>query len=314
MMRFSSDEEIAAVRKAYERCRKFGDAVEGQPLRSYMAEIHMGNDRDLFGDFDEGLPLIEGRMVDRYDHRAKGYRSGRGRQAVWEDLSFGAPSKSIQPQWRVPNGKVPRKARGRVERYRVGFCDVTSPTNERSMIAALIPPNTICGDKVPAFVFSPEFEWTYMPWLAVANSFALDFIARKKVALKMSLGIVDSLPFPVMTRDRADVRALVPLAARLTCTATEMDEYWSALHEQGWVGDPEPNGATDDEERLRLKASIDAIVARDVFGLSVDEMMFVLSTFPTAARYEEARWGKFWSRELILEAMASEREGAVASG
>ena len=35
-----------------------------------------------------------------------------------------------------------------------------------------------------------------MPWLAVANSFCIDFLARKKVALSMSMTVLDSLPFP----------------------------------------------------------------------------------------------------------------------
>ena len=48
VMRFSSQAEIEAVSKAYKRCPRFGDETAGDPFRSYMAEIHMGNDRDLF--------------------------------------------------------------------------------------------------------------------------------------------------------------------------------------------------------------------------------------------------------------------------
>ncbi len=39
----------------------------------------------------DGLPLYEGRMVWQFDHRAKGYRSGRGRAAVWEPSTFDDP-------------------------------------------------------------------------------------------------------------------------------------------------------------------------------------------------------------------------------
>jgi hypothetical protein len=35
-----------------------------------------------------------------------------------------------------------------------------------------------------------------MLWLGVANSFALDFLARKKAALNLTLTIMDSLPLP----------------------------------------------------------------------------------------------------------------------
>ncbi|HZK49971.1 MAG TPA: restriction endonuclease, partial [Actinomycetota bacterium] len=140
-----------------------------------MAEIHMGNDRELFGDTEPGLPLYEGRMVGQYDHRAKAYRSGRGRAAVWEELPFGHPSKDIVPQWQVPEQNIPSKLGSRHRRYRIGFNDIARPDTTRSLIAALVPPDVICGHGVPTIAFEPSYEWAYMPWLAVANSFCMDF-------------------------------------------------------------------------------------------------------------------------------------------
>ena len=255
IMRFSSQAEIEAVTKAYSRCPRFGDETAGEPYRDYMAEIHMGNDRELFVSGSDGLPLYEGRMVWQYDHRAKGYRSGRGRAAVWESLDFADPTKSIQPQWRIAS--VPPKAADRVQRYRVGFCDVASPTNERSLVAALIPPRVICGHSLPTFLFPEGHEWAYSCWLAVANSFIADLIARKKVSLHMSLGILDSIPFPRPRSDDPTARRLVPLVARLTCTSPEMLGYWHVLARDGFV-DPVNNGAIpgelDDQRRLELRA------------------------------------------------------------
>ena len=306
VMRFSSQAEIDAVTKAYSRCPRFGDENAGEPYRDYMREIDMGNDRELFVSGSDGLPLYEGRMVWQYDHRAKGYRSGRGRAAVWKSLDFGDPTKSIQPQWRI--AAVPPKAADRVQRYRVGFCDVASPTNERSLVAALIPPGAICGHSLPTFLFPEGYEWAYSCWLAVANSFAADHIARKKVSLHMSLGILDSIPFPKLAPENPTTRRFVPLVARLTCTSTEMLGYWAALARDGFV-DPVGNGALpgelDEQRRLDLHAEIDAIVAADVYGIDRDELEFVLSMFPVAARYEVQRFGEFRSARLVLEAYDS---------
>jgi hypothetical protein len=154
----------------YRQWPAFGDTSAGPPIREYMAEIHMGNDRHLFGDDEHGLPLCEGRMITQYDHRAKAYRSGRGRSAIWDDLAFGSAEKAIVPQWWVPERAVPRKVGHRIHRYRVAFCDVTAPRNERSLVAALVSPGVICGDKAPTFMYPPEYEWAYMLWLAAANS------------------------------------------------------------------------------------------------------------------------------------------------
>jgi len=317
IMRFDSQREIDAVEKAYVSCSRFGDPSAGEPHRTYMREIDMGNDRELFSEDPAGLPLYEGRMVWQYDHRAKGYRSGRGRAAVWEPLDFADGSKSIQSQWRVLPADVPRKAIERIRHYRVGFCDVTSPTTERSLVVALIPPGVICGHKVPTFSYPEGFEWAYAVWLAVANSFAADFIVRKKVALTMALGILDSLPFPRPGLGDSLSRRLVPRVARLTCTSPEMTGFWNLLAADGFVDLVAPEavpGETDDERRIQLRSEIEAIVAADVYGLERDELEFVLSTFPLAARYETHRWGEFRSGRLAIEAFDALARDARATG
>jgi hypothetical protein len=239
----NSATDAALVDRMYASWPKFGDEAAGPPLRHYMTEIHMGNDRELFGDYDDGLPLYEGRMIDQFDHRAKAWRSGRGRAAVWEPLPFGDPRKAITPQWRVPPRNVPAKLGDRVSRYRIGFGDVTGPRNERSLIATLIPHGVICGHKVPTIEFPRGWEWAYMPWLAVANSFCIDFLIRKKVALSVSYTLLDSMPFPRLPIDDPIVALLGPLALRLTCTAPEMAAFWNAMADHGWC-EPIPEGTT----------------------------------------------------------------------
>ena len=283
----------------------FGDATAGLPFRHYQRELDMTNDRDLFGEFTKGLPVYEGRMVNQFDHRAKAWRSGRGRAAVWEALPFGDPRKAIVPQWRLPQENIPAKLDNRTELYRIGWCDVTAPRNERSLLAALIPPGVICGNKVQTFDFSRDHEWAYMIWLAVANSFCVDFLARKKVALSMSLTVLDSLPFPRLALDHALVDRLARLALRLTCTSPEMTAYWNAMAVYGWCEKiPEhasPPGFIDAEQRAAARAEIDAIVARELFDLSADELATVLDTFPVLRRREEKTYGEFRTKRLVLE-------------
>jgi hypothetical protein len=70
----------------------------------------MGNDRELFVEDPNAIPIYEGRMVEAFDHRAKAYVSGRARQAIWADLHFGAEQKKIAPQWRILEADVPSGA------------------------------------------------------------------------------------------------------------------------------------------------------------------------------------------------------------
>lgn len=295
------DAEITA--KIYEAWPPFGQPLDGEPYRDYQREIDMGSDRDRFNDIEPGLPLYEGRMIDQYDHRAKAYKSGRGRSAVWESLAFGSAEKSIVPQWRVPPRNVPAKVGDRVDRYRIAFCDVTAPRNERSLIAALVPPGVICGHSAPTITFTSD--WAYLVFLAVANSFPADFVIRKKVTLHVSLTILDGLP---MLRGRPGdelVERLAPLALRLTCTSPEMTAYWNAMSAYGWCeqvpADSVPTEALiDPVARARARAEIDAIVAKHVYGLTSEDLSYVLDKFPVLERRERKAHGSFVTKERIL--------------
>ncbi len=306
LMEFQRQLDIDIAEKMY-RWPAFGDSKATGPEHVFSREVDMGTDRDLFSEATDGLPLYEGRMVDQFDYRAKGYRSGRGRSAVWEDLSFANPRKSVQPQWYVPIDRIPDKCSSRTRTYRIGFCDVTGPTNERTLIAALLPPHTICGHIVPTILFEEQrSQWRLLYWLAVANSYVVDYIARKKVSLHMSYTVVESLPFPVVDRNDPRARCLVTLSARLSCAGPEMIDFWNELASDGWVPAASSGslvaGELDEARRLQLRAEIDAIVARDLFNLTRSELEYVLDVFPTQRRYQETQFGEFRSRRLILEA------------
>jgi hypothetical protein len=87
-----------------------------------------------------------------------------------------------------------------------------------------------------------------------------------------------------------------------------MLEYWQMLARDGFVDpvdDGDIPGEFDEQRRLELRAAIDGIVAAEVYGIDRDELRFVLSTFPIAARYETERYGEFRSARLVLDAYDS---------
>lgn len=305
VMEFGDQRDIDIASKMYARWPKFGDDNAGPPHRQYMREIDMGNNRDLFSEEADGLPLYEGRMVSHYDHRAKGYRSGRGRGAVWEELAFGDPGKSIQPQWYIPDNAIPSKALQRVARFRVGWCDVTGAGNERTMMCALIPPQTMCGDSVPNFIFEDGDEWAYVPVVAVMNSLAIDYIVRKKVSSHIKYTHLDSLPIPKLPLSHPATAVLALRVLRLSCTGPEMVPFWNAMAEFGWVDpiatDAPPPGLVDEEERIVVASEIEVVVARDLYGLNTNDMEHVLATFPTVERRQIERYGEYRTKRLVLE-------------
>jgi hypothetical protein len=302
--------ELTTSRKMNAACPTFGDRVPGQPFRHYSREVDMGNDRSLFTDDPTGLPVYEGRMIDNFDHRAKTYQSGHGNSAVWIEREFGDPAKAIVPQWHVLRESIPGKLGDRCDRFRIGFGDVANPRNERSFTATLIPPGTICGHKVPTFVFDATYEWAYLPWLAVANAFALDWLARTRLtAPTMSYTLLDSLPFPRPALTDAFVQSVAPVVLRLVCTAAEMTPFWNRMAALGFVesvaeGTVPPTAFVEPTARAAARAALDALVAVRIFGLTAQELADLLDTFGVLQRREEKAHKEFRTKRLILEAFS----------
>ena len=150
-------------------------------------------------------------------------------------------------------------------------------------------------------------------WLGVANSLAMDYLVRKKVALTMSYTIMDSLPFP---RDFEATPASNEIASRvcaLCAVGDEMKTFREAAVEASVllsVGDV----VEDPDYRALLAAEIDVLVARDVYGLTKDEMRYILDpskilgkeceieTFRALRNREMREFGEYRTERLILDA------------
>ena len=141
----------------------------------------------------------------------------------------------------------------------------------------------------------------------------MDFIVRKKIALTMSFTLVDSLPLPRVFNDSSTERLIASNALRLASTGPEMSDFWDATASQLGLGSKIDAPAENAEERDSLRAEIDVVVARDLFGLTLDEMRFLLDptdvlgadcnfeTFGALKRAEEKAFdGHFRTRDLIL--------------
>lgn len=306
--------DIEIVRKLYAQLPKFGSVVPGAPAVRYMSEVHMGNDNEDFGTEVDGVPLYQGSMVTHFDHRAKAYVSGHGRNVVWQDLPFGSSEKRIAPQWHLAETDLPAKVGTRWRIPRIGFCDVGKPINQRTLMAALVPPGVICGDKVPTITFNPPDDLLSLLWLGVANSLAVDYVARKKVSLKVSFTVMDSIPLPRRFDDAPLDTNIAQRALRLTATGPELIGFWRRVAPQLGLDTTIVTPAEEEAERVRLRVELDVLVARDVFGLTRDEMRYLLDptdilgadcgfeTFGALQRAERRRFGEFRTQRLILEA------------
>ncbi|MCY2926336.1 MAG: hypothetical protein NT031_13015 [Planctomycetota bacterium] len=138
-------------RRIYEQSFRIGDNAPGWEI-TCAREFDMTNDSkhfpplgkwqangykpDVFGrwigpDGEVAVPLYEGRMVGQFDPAQKGWVSGKGRSAVWREVSFDA--KRIEPQFllRLAVFQSWKKAQ---QGHKVIGMSITSATNERTVI------------------------------------------------------------------------------------------------------------------------------------------------------------------------------------
>ena len=133
-------ERVVANSKVYFPTEVEADKVK-YTHKGYLLkkEVHIRQALPVVPD-ETYVPLYEGRMVHQFDHAAKAYVRGSGRSAEWRALGF--DQKEIVPHYFVAQ-------RDRVYLgMRASFCSVTGQTNERSMLAAMIPASFPCGHTV----------------------------------------------------------------------------------------------------------------------------------------------------------------------
>jgi hypothetical protein len=151
-------------------------------------------------------------------------------------------------------------------------------------------------------------DWFYLPWLAVANSFSMDWLARSRLTSpKMAFSLLDSLPFPRPALADALVQNVAPIVLRLICTSLEMSPFWNRMADLGFVEavavDTIPGSAlVNPIDRAIAKADLDAFVAIKVFSLTKGELSDLLETFDVLQRREQKAYGEFRTKKLILQA------------
>ena len=328
---FRTRRDAEITRRTYERHPVLVDRSQGEerkvwPVR-YQTMFHMANDSRLFRTASdlraEGhypvqgnrwkkgeeiyFPLYEGKMVQAFDHRAASivnrkdnlFRPGQPYRTSVEDLR----DQTFSPEPRYWVGWKDNQV-APSSNWFLAFKDITASTNARTMISAFVP-QAGCGHTLPVLVPTDDgFDATDSTCLVSNfNSFGYDFVARQKVqATHLMWYIVEQLP--VIAPDDYDrqfgstsARELVrDHVLRLTYTAHDMEPFARDL---GYDGQP---FKWDDEERRHLRARLDALYFH-LYGLDKDDAEYVLGTFPIVRREDEAKFGSYRTRDLVLAYM-----------
>jgi hypothetical protein len=203
----------------------------------------------------------------------------------------------------------------RSPRWLMGWRDICRSTDERTVIASVVPRVGV-GHTMPLF-FSNHAVPFQAAFLGNWCSLAFDYVARQKVG-GTHLTYAYLKQFPVLPPSRytpADLAFIVPRVLELTYTAHDLKPWYDDLA----AYDPRPAAergrpfAWNPERRAWLRAELDAYYAR-LYGLSRDELAYILDpadvmgadypseTFRVLKEGELRAFGEYRTRRLVLAA------------
>ncbi|MDP4533492.1 N-6 DNA methylase [Marinobacter salarius] len=192
--------------------------------------------------------------------------------------------------------------------YLIGWRDITNATNERTVIAGVIPLSAV-GDTF--LLMFPKVERRDLIACLLADQCSLphDFIARQKVGgthLKYNIKrqIVTLPPGAYSDDNIAFIRNRV---LELVYTAYDLKPFAADL---GYTGEP---FRFDPPRRHQLQCELDAYYAK-LYGLTRDELRYILDpsdlmgdeypseTFRVLKKNEIREFGEYRTQRLVLEA------------
>ena len=234
------------------------------------------------------LPLYEAKMIQAYDHRAASViidESNWVRQRQPDATSLVEhqnPEFSTEPGWWVDVSEVNRSLDKNIQLAYISYKDVTSPTNQRTMIASFIPHVAVLNSSPLMLVESGiPFRMTCC-LLANLNAIAMDFAARQKVGgVHLNYFIVEQLPiFPPdfykqkcpWDKKQTLEKWISDRVLKLTCTSNDMIPLAEAAGFKPLVH------KWDTAERLDLMAELDAAFFL-LYGIERNDVEYILSTF-----------------------------------
>ncbi|CAL9389181.1 hypothetical protein SUDANB6_01223 [Streptomyces sp. enrichment culture] len=270
-------------------------------------------------DGERMLPLYEAKMVNFFNHRAADVvksltavnRQNQPKYLSTEDLRD--PARLAMPlNWIQRDGKIPTRRNNRDVHVKgvelrlaeegwdrdwlCGWCDVTSSTNERTAIPALLP-RTAVGHTYPLML--PRIAPPLVAALIAAqSSLVFDFVSRQKISdAHMKLFIWKQLPVPTPTQLEPHLPFLLPRVLELVFTAYDMTPLARDLGDEG-----EPF-RWDEDRRAQLRAELDAYFFH-LYGISREDTDYILESFQSESgglkNNEIAKFGEYRTKRLVL--------------
>jgi hypothetical protein len=352
--------DVALTARLYDDRPLLGERRREGWRLELACEFDMTSERRLFNREGRGWPVYEGSTIHQYTHRygepdyhmlpeeGKALLVTSELQRLEETLDVLARERYPAVRRRRERLALLLREHGRtlpgagelcldVELPRLVFRRVASRSNERSLIATIVPASVFLGSTL-AYVRpwqgpdpqelarllqkrTPVWSWqtAYRPSLTpvqlaclcgLFNSLVLDYLIRHTISADITMTQVSQLPLVELEECAPYCRAIAERVACLVCVGKEFEDWRQQLAASGLSVQGVPFAAQ--ETRQRLRCEIDALVAR-LYGLSTADLEYLLwapHTFPLVE--EEIKRGvmeAFARVEQMVDAAEHEKKG-----
>lgn len=296
------------------------DPVNGNPWGiKFSTMFHMSNDSRLFHTRDEleadgwtlngnvferdnerMLPLYEGKMGNIFDHRSASF-VGTGDTDIEANIDHYPEAVVLPRYWVDPSVTQDRQERRTwgTDTAMLGFRRVARNTDERTCIAAVLP----WGAASYGWILSSGPNASDLAVLcAQYNSFAFDYILRQFLTQpSVPQSTFEQLP----TTSKMVIRQaglgfgdtyqwIADMSVQLSANDTKLAD-WAAK-----CGRNDSPYEWDAQRRGELRCQLDAAFFH-LYGIDRDDVDYIMDTFPIVKRKDEAKYGEYRTKRLILE-------------
>ncbi|EAL5201585.1 class I SAM-dependent DNA methyltransferase, partial [Campylobacter jejuni] len=285
LMELKDKQALEILRKCYNAFQTLSfDYID------FRRELDMTNDKDLFiEEFREGLlPLYEGKMIHQFD-------------ANFSQATYFLEKAKLDERLKSKELYRAKKATGKElkpdlikydrEFFRLGYRKIASDTNERTLIASLLPKN--CGGADSTYSNIPKqyvlkddvicmdivsYEKILFV-LALLNSLVVDFIIRNMVQINVSKSYLERIPLPQPSDEEIQNNEIYKTLAKnalLLQLYNDKNHHFDELKQEFNIKNEEIPKTKKAYDILRAKNDL---LVKKLYDLSDDEFSYMISTF-----------------------------------
>ncbi|EAH6965152.1 class I SAM-dependent DNA methyltransferase, partial [Campylobacter jejuni] len=285
LMELKDKQALEILRKSYNAFQNLSfDYID------FRRELDMTNDKDLFiEEFREGLlPLYEGKMIHQFDANFSQTTYFLEKAKFDERLKSKELYRAKKATRKELNPKLIKYDR---EFFRLGYRKISRDTDERTLIASLLPKN--CGGADSTYSNIPKqyvlkddvICMDIVPYerilfvLALFNSLVVDFIIRNMVQINVSKSYLERIPLPQPSDEEIQNNEIYKTLAKnalLLQLYNDQNHHFDELKQEFNIKNEEIPKTKKAYDILRAKNDL---LVKELYGLSDDEFSYMISTF-----------------------------------